>query len=246
MSSAEILTQHAKCYVLVQAWISLFAVFCINPSKTSINTWTASMSNQCKTWTSYHHFFVHSSLKWCSVLGLEGLSRSWVDGGVGGGGRGWVTSYIRHSMDVRAEWPPFSALPGIWLAPFFQQKVYEWTDFSGFLCERPHFSDIHIFRSESFRGCLFSWYSIFSELTVISVWQPAINGYKKSKGSIWIGQHFRRWGRFWNTGSHTPTTITPVIRTPPPPRPPAHLPTTHRVTGCFTGFFFSRKADMKF
>ena len=24
-----------------------------------------------------------------------------------------VTSYIWHSMDVRAEWPPFSVLPGI-------------------------------------------------------------------------------------------------------------------------------------
>ena len=29
-------------------------------------------------------------------------------------------SYIWHSTNVRAEWPPFSALPGIWLAPFFQ------------------------------------------------------------------------------------------------------------------------------
>ena len=38
------------------------------------------------------------------------------DGGGGGGGGGGVTSYIWHSMDVRAEWPPFppfSALPGI-------------------------------------------------------------------------------------------------------------------------------------
>ena len=58
--------------------------------------------------------------------------------------------------------PLFSALPGIWLAPFSQQKVYEWPDFSGFLCERFHFSDFlvyaHIFRSEIFRGCLSSWY----------------------------------------------------------------------------------------
>ena len=30
----------------------------------------------------------------------------------GGGGQG-VTFYIWHSTDVRAEWPPFSALPGI-------------------------------------------------------------------------------------------------------------------------------------
>ena len=43
-----------------------------------------------------------------------------------------------------------------------EQKVYEWPDFSGFLCERPHFSDTlvyaHMFRSDIFRGCLLSWY----------------------------------------------------------------------------------------
>ena len=69
-------------------------------------------------------------------------------GGGGGGGRG-VTSYIWHSMDVRAEWPPFSTLPGISLSPFFQQKVYNWPHFSGLVYERPHFSDVsrymHIF-----------------------------------------------------------------------------------------------------
>ena len=43
---------------------------------------------------------------------------------MGWGAGGGVTSYIWHSTDVRAEWPPFSALLGIWLAPFFQQKVY--------------------------------------------------------------------------------------------------------------------------
>ena len=35
------------------------------------------------------------------------------DGGGGGAGAGGVTSYIWHSTDVCAEWPPFSALPGI-------------------------------------------------------------------------------------------------------------------------------------
>ena len=34
-----------------------------------------------------------------------------------GGGAG-LTSYIWHSMDVRAEWPHFSALPSILLALF--------------------------------------------------------------------------------------------------------------------------------
>ena len=43
------------------------------------------------------------------------------------GGWGWVPSYVHvwHSMDVRAEWPPFSALPSILFAPFFQQNVYD-------------------------------------------------------------------------------------------------------------------------
>ena len=119
--------------------------------------------------------------------------------------------------------------------PFFNQKVYEWPDFSGFLCERPHFSDIlvyaHIFRSEIFRGCLSSWYYM-NWLWYLCNNQQKM-GTKKSKGSIWIGQHFRwssiwmgpffrrqvyEWGRFWNTGSHTRTKITPKL--PPPPRHP--------------------------
>ena len=36
-----------------------------------------------------------------------------VCGGGGGGGKGGVTSYILHSTDVRAAWPPVSALPSI-------------------------------------------------------------------------------------------------------------------------------------
>ena len=36
-----------------------------------------------------------------------------------------VGSYIWHSMDMHAKLPPFSALPGVRLAPFFQQKVYD-------------------------------------------------------------------------------------------------------------------------
>ena len=43
-----------------------------------------------------------------------------------GGAEGEINSYIWHSTDVRVEWPPFSTLPRIWLATFFQQKVYEW------------------------------------------------------------------------------------------------------------------------
>ena len=65
---------------------------------------------------------------------------------LGGGGRG-ITSYnILYGivlMCVPNAPPPFSALPSIWLAPFFQQKVYD--RFSRFVCERPHFSDIPVY-----------------------------------------------------------------------------------------------------
>ena len=36
-----------------------------------------------------------------------------------GGGGGLGMEYIWHKTDVRVEWPPFPALPGIWLGPFF-------------------------------------------------------------------------------------------------------------------------------
>ena len=71
----------------------------------------------------------------------------WVRGGVG------VTSYIWHSTVVHAELPPFSALPGIWLAPFFNKKYMNDPIFSGFLCERPHFLTswyMHIFFAQRF------------------------------------------------------------------------------------------------
>ena len=38
---------------------------------------------------------------------------------------------------------------------FFQQDVYEWPDFSGFLCERPQFSDILVYE-----GCS-KWIAYF-------------------------------------------------------------------------------------
>ena len=75
-----------------------------------------------------------------------------------------VGSYIWHSTDMRAKFPPFSALPGVWLAHFFQQKVYDWPDFLWFVCERLHFSDTpvnaYIFFTQICQGGYFSWYSM--------------------------------------------------------------------------------------
>ena len=75
-----------------------------------------------------------------------------------GGGEG---VYIWYSMDVRAEWPPFSALPSIWywpllstrsiwLAPLFWISIWKAPTF---LCIPVH---AHIFRSDILH--LFSWY----------------------------------------------------------------------------------------
>ena len=151
-----------------------------------------------------------------------------------------VSSYIWHSTDVRAEWPPFSALPGIWIAPFFQQKVYEWPDFSRSVCERPHFSNTlvyaYIFSSEIFTGCLFSQY-LMNWLLYLSNHVTTYNKLLlKSKDSIWMddevyewvrffkGQAYE-WGRFQNTGSHTGTTITSKLYpSPPPPHTHTHTP----------------------
>ena len=83
----------------------------------------------------------------------------------GAWGGGWRLTYnIWHSTDVRAEWPPFSALPGTWLAPFFstsRTQIFSWLA----IWKVPlFFSDIsvcaHIFRSEIFLGYFFSRYSM--------------------------------------------------------------------------------------
>ena len=135
-----------------------------------------------------------------------------------------------YSTDVRAEQSPFSVLPGIWLAPFFQQKVYEWSDFSGFLCERLHFSDILVyahFRSKIFRGCLSSWYyinwlwylcnnqqkmgtknqrAVYKEVNILD--DQVYEWVRFFEGLVY------EWGRFWNTGSHTRIKITPKLPRP--------------------------------
>ena len=170
--------------------------------------------------------------------------------GVGGGGG--VTSYIWHSTDLHAEWPPFSALPGIWLAPFFQQKVYEWLDFSGFLCERPHFSDIlvyaHIFHSEIFRGCLSSWYYMnwlwYLSNNQQKKWVQKIKEQCMNRSTFWMikymnGSVFSK-ARYMNGVGFEILARTPVpklpLSYPPPPththtRPPSprHPPTRRTV-----------------
>ena len=72
--------------------------------------------------------------------------------------------------------------------PFFQQKIYDWPDFSLFVYESPHFSYIPvyacIFRSETFGGCLFSWYSMN--------WLLYLSNYQQWMGIKIKGQYMNR------------------------------------------------------
>ena len=158
----------------------------------------------------------------------------------------------------------FSALPVIWLAPFFSTKSICMTRFFRIpMWKAPFFWHPGIFTYFLLRD--FSRLLVllvFNELTMIFVWQPAINGYKKSKDSIWIGQHFRRSSismgpcflkaRYMNGVGFEILTRTFVPQSPlSSPLPPLH-PSLHPLSptpassrdGCFTGFF--EKADMKF
>ena len=159
--------------------------------------------------------------------------------GCGGWGRGRLNCYIWHSADVRAEWPPFSALPGIWLAPFFQQNVYEWPDFSGFLCERPHFSDIlvKIFAQRFFEAACslgIKWIDCDICLTINNKWVQKIKGQymnrstfrmiKYMNGSVFSKARYMN-GVGFETLARTPV---PQLRPPPPPPPPTHTHTLPR------------------
>ena len=152
----------------------------------------------------------------------------------------YISAYVVKRV-CRYQWPPFSALPGIWLAPFFQQKVYAWPDFSGFLCERPHFSDILVYARICFEAACslgIQWIDCDIFLTTSNKWV------QKPKGSIWIGQHFGWssiwWVRFFNARymngvgfeilARTPVPQLPQVTAPPTPPPPNTHTHTHDKT----------------
>ena len=121
------------------------------------------------------------------------------------------------------------------MPPFFQQKVYEWPDFSGFLCERSHFSDIlvyaYIFHSEIFQGCFILL--VLHELTDICVitskkWVQKVKGQYMNRSTFWTikymnGSVFSK-ARYMNGVSFETLARTPVpklpLSYPPPPAPP--------------------------
>ena len=167
----------------------------------------------------------HSVVFKYSVCG-EQIHRSdlWGRGEWGGG---IVTSCIWHRMDVRAEWPPFSALPSIWLAPFSAKSIWLTPFFWISIWKAPLFCCIpvhaHNFRTEIFEATC----SLGIQWIDCYICLPAINGYKKIKGQYMNGSTFQTiWymngsvlskarymigGKFWNTGSYTRTTITPKL-----------------------------------
>ena len=135
---------------------------------------------------------------------------------------------------------PFFSAARYMIGPLFSTKNYMNDPiFLDSYMKGPIFSDIlvyaHMFRLEVFRGCLFSWYYM-NWLWYLSNNQQK-NGYKISKGSIWIGQHFG-WSSIWmgpffskarymnGVGfeilARTPVPKLALSYTPPrpPPRPP--------------------------
>ena len=86
--------------------------------------------------------------------------------------------------------PPFFSADKNMISPLFQQKVYDWPHFSELVYERPHFSDVSRYMHICFEAaCSLSiqWIDWYICLTTSNKWVQ-----KKSKGSIWMGQHFRR------------------------------------------------------
>ena len=139
-------------------------------------------------------------------------------------------------------------------SPLFQRcQVYDWPPFFN-----KNYMNGPIFLDSYVKGPIFltSWYMhiFFAQRFFEAAYPLGVtwidydicvitgkNGYKKSKGTIWIGQHFgwssiwmgpffrrpgiwNEWGRFWNTGSHTRTKITPKLCPPPPPHTPPPPP----------------------
>ena len=145
-----------------------------------------------------------------------------------------VTSYIWHSTDVRAEWPLFSAPPGIWLAYlFFNKKYMNDPIFLDSYVKGPTFLTswyMHIFFTQRFFevASFVGIQCIDADICLITSnkWVQKIKGQymnrstfrmiKYMNGSVFFKGQVYEWGRFWNTGSHTRTTITPKLPSPPP------------------------------
>ena len=115
---------------------------------------------------------------------------------------------------------PLFSTKSIWMTRFFWIPMWKGPFFW-------HPCICTYFRSECFRGCLFfgvQWIDCDICLTISNKWVQKIKGQymnrslfqmiKYMNGSVFSKGQVYEWGRFWNTGSHTRTTITPKL--PPP------------------------------
>ena len=144
----------------------------------------------------------------------------------------------RYSTDVRAEWPPFSALLnfGYDWPPFFDKKYTTDPIFDDWCMKGPTFPGIpvyaHIFHSEIFEAACslgIQWFDCIICLTTSNKWvqknnQRAVYDWViisddlVYEGVRFFKGHAYEWGRFRNTGSHTRNY--PQVTPPPPPLAP--------------------------
>ena len=123
------------------------------------------------------------------------------------------------------------------MAPFFQRnQVYDWPPFSTKSIWMTRFFWIPMWKTQLFwHPGICTYFSLidFSRLLVLWVYNELTaskSWVQKAKGRYMNWSTFRmfkyifkgqvyEWGRFWNTGSHTYTTITPLPPYPTPTTP---------------------------
>ena len=153
--------------------------------------------------------------------------------------------YMAYSTDVRAEWPPFSALPGIWLAPFFNKKYMNDPIFLDSYVKGPIFLtswNMHIFFTQKVfeAACSFGiqWIDCDICLTTSNKWAQKIKGQYMNRSTFWKIKYMN--GSFFPKAKYMnavgfeilartpvpklPVTLHTSLFVPPPPPPPPPPP----------------------
>ena len=141
--------------------------------------------------------------------------------------------------------PPFSTLPGIWLAPFFSTKsIWMALFFLDFFVKVPIFPTswyMHIFFAQIFFEAAYplgiTWIDCDICVTTSKKWIQKIKGQYMNRSTFWMikymnGSVFSK-ARYMNgvgfeIVARTPVPKLPLSYPPPPPPPPPHTHThTH-------------------
>ena len=117
---------------------------------------------------------------------------------------------------------PFFRAAKYMIDPFFRQKVYDWPHFSGWVCERPHFSDVsrymQIFFVQRFfkAACslVIQWIDCYICLTTSNKCVQKIKG-QYMNGSVLLKARYMN-GVGFEILVRTPA---PQLPSPPPPHP---------------------------